>query len=106
MKKLIIALTVSTFVLAGAFAGDSKDKGACCDKTTASAGAKGACCDKTKVSASADLKGACCDKDKTTASAKTAGACCSEGGDMKSACSKTPSKSVAMSPKAAAIAAK
>jgi hypothetical protein len=104
MKKLIIALTVSTFVLAGAFAGDSKDKGACCDKakTTASAGAKGACCDKTKVSASADVKGACCDKDKTTASAKTTGACCGE----KTACGKTPSKSVAMSPKAAAMASK
>ena len=70
MKKLVIALTVSAFALAGSLhAADAK---VAADKE------KGGCCDKAKSS-------------------------CCEG---KSACSKTPSKGIAMSPKAADLAAK
>lgn len=77
MKKLIIALTVSTLALASSlYASDTKaaaDKGGCCgdSKTTAYAGNKNA-----KM------------------------ACCSAG---KSACSKTLSKRIALSPKAAEL---
>jgi len=75
MKKLIIALTVSTFALAGSLhASDTKpvaaaDKGACCEK--------GAAADKA-----------------------TASSCCAG----KSACSKSISKRVAMSPRGAELA--
>ena len=56
MKKLIIALTVSTFALTSALhASDTRtvaaaDKGACCDKTKATAsccGEKSAACSKS-----------------------------------------------------------
>src|SRR5579859_3740326 len=100
MKRLIVSILA--FALAASlFAADTKtakDTGACCDKAKAGS----ACCDKTKASASADTKGACCDKDKVASKDKTSGACCGEG---KSACGKTPSKGIAMSPKAAALAA-
>ena len=106
MKKVIIALAVSAFALtASLFAADTKtaattkDTGACCDKAKAGS----ACCDKTKTSASADTKGACCDKDKVASKEIAGDACC---GMAKSACSKTPSKGIAMSPRAAALAAK
>jgi hypothetical protein len=80
MKKLILALTVSTMALTGAlYATDSaptqdKDKAPCCDKA------------KTAV-ACTDAKMACC------------------GADAKGKCCKMPSKGVAMSPKAAEQAA-
>ena len=63
MKKLIIALTVSTFALTGALhAADTKvaaDKGGCCDKTAATAKAGGSCCgEKTACSKSISRKSA------------------------------------------------
>jgi len=48
----------------------------------------------TKPAAATADKGSCCDKAKS--------GCCAD----KSACSKTPSKGVAMSPKAASLASK
>ena len=105
MKKLVIALTVSAFALASAlYASDTtpapapvKDKAACCDKAAACCSKdKAACCDKTtasdksKMAACTDAKMACTDKSKSD--------CC---GGAKRACSKTPSRRIAMSPKAA-----
>ena len=55
----------------------------------------------TKTAATTKDSGSCCDKAKAGDSA-----CCSESKSGKSACSKTPSKGIAMSPKAASLAAK
>ena len=78
MKRLIVS--VSAFALAASlFAAD------------------------TKTAATTKDMGSCCDK------AKAGSACCSESTGAKttkSACSKTPSRGIAMSPKAAALAAK
>lgn len=90
MKKVIIAVS-AVLVAASLYATDTK--------TTADAKDKTPCSDKTKMSASADAKGACCDKDKAASNEKASGGCC---GEAKSACSKTPSRRIAMSPKAAA----
>jgi hypothetical protein len=55
MKKLIIALTVSVFALAGVHASDTKPV---TDKDKAACAQKAACCDKTK-SACCGEKTAC-----------------------------------------------
>lgn len=122
MKKLIIALTVSTFALAGSLhAADTtpapaKDKAACCDKAASSSKTAtsaccdkkassdktmaSACCDKAKAACCTDSKAAACDKSKMSASGS---ACC---GGNKSACSKMISRRIAMSPRAAELAAR
>jgi len=94
MKKLVVALTVTTLALSGVVkasdaktvARDGKDNGMIAGKAVAGAKADDACCD-TKTASVTDAKAPCC---------------C--GGKM-SVCSRTPSRGIAMSPKAAQLLA-